>query len=205
MRTRKFLILYQISPLKCSHPPWISERAFKPLRGPEPSTGNCWTLNTAPRPRPPIEACTCVHLSHTASEIARPSQAHSQTHVETLQSQERITSWPTRYFPKSSFICWSMGNNKTNKSLSVPLPSGVPWETPCGMSCFVFQKKRASFYENIIKAMRPQPEYFAVGYYGQGFPSFLRVRNLRVVLQAIKPCLLEEGRHSSLFKTGLVC
>uniref|UniRef100_A0A8C4M8Q9 Dedicator of cytokinesis 5 n=1 Tax=Equus asinus asinus TaxID=83772 RepID=A0A8C4M8Q9_EQUAS len=35
-------------------------------------------------------------------------------------------------------------------------------------------KKRASFYENIVKAMRPQPEYFAVGYYGQGFPSFLR-------------------------------
>nr|XP_001107224.2 dedicator of cytokinesis protein 5 isoform X2 [Macaca mulatta] len=35
-------------------------------------------------------------------------------------------------------------------------------------------KKRASFYENITKAMRPQPEYFAVGYYGQGFPSFLR-------------------------------
>ncbi|XP_062366746.1 dedicator of cytokinesis protein 5 isoform X3 [Cinclus cinclus] len=35
-------------------------------------------------------------------------------------------------------------------------------------------KKRAAFYENIMKAMRPQPEYFAVGYYGQGFPSFLR-------------------------------
>uniref|UniRef100_A0A8U7P429 Dedicator of cytokinesis 5 n=1 Tax=Corvus moneduloides TaxID=1196302 RepID=A0A8U7P429_CORMO len=32
----------------------------------------------------------------------------------------------------------------------------------------------ATFYENIMKAMRPQPEYFAVGYYGQGFPSFLR-------------------------------
>lgn len=29
-----------------------------------------------------------------------------------------------------------------------------------------------------MKAMRPQPEYFAVGYYGQGFPSFLRVRIL---------------------------
>lgn len=40
----------------------------------------------------------------------------------------------------------------------------------------LFQKKRATFYENIMKAMRPQPEYFAVGYYGQGFPSFLRVR-----------------------------
>uniref|UniRef100_A0A8C4WLL0 Dedicator of cytokinesis 5 n=1 Tax=Gopherus evgoodei TaxID=1825980 RepID=A0A8C4WLL0_9SAUR len=35
-------------------------------------------------------------------------------------------------------------------------------------------KKRAMFYENIMKAMRPQPEYFAVGYYGMGFPSFLR-------------------------------
>lgn len=53
--------------------------------------------------------------------------------------------------------------------------------------CFLFQKKRALFYENIIKAMRPQPEYFAVGYYGQGFPSFLRVRKPRVVCRAIKP------------------
>uniref|UniRef100_A0A663EL85 Dedicator of cytokinesis 5 n=1 Tax=Aquila chrysaetos chrysaetos TaxID=223781 RepID=A0A663EL85_AQUCH len=40
--------------------------------------------------------------------------------------------------------------------------------------CSVLTKKRATFYENIMKAMRPQPEYFAVGYYGQGFPSFLR-------------------------------
>uniref|UniRef100_A0A8D2LI46 Dedicator of cytokinesis 5 n=1 Tax=Varanus komodoensis TaxID=61221 RepID=A0A8D2LI46_VARKO len=35
-------------------------------------------------------------------------------------------------------------------------------------------KKRATFYENIMKAMRPQPEYFAVGYFGLGFPAFLR-------------------------------
>ncbi|XP_067879106.1 dedicator of cytokinesis protein 5 isoform X2 [Heterodontus francisci] len=35
-------------------------------------------------------------------------------------------------------------------------------------------KQQAKFYENIMKAMRPLPEYFAVGYYGQGFPSFLR-------------------------------
>ena len=53
--------------------------------------------------------------------------------------------------------------------------------------------------------MRPQPEYFAVGYYGQGFPSFLRVRNLRVVLQAIKPCSPKEGGSSSLFQMDLVC
>lgn len=38
------------------------------------------------------------------------------------------------------------------------------------------QKKQAQFYENIMHTMRPQPEYFAVGYYGLGFPSFLRVR-----------------------------
>uniref|UniRef100_A0A3Q3EY62 Dedicator of cytokinesis 5 n=1 Tax=Labrus bergylta TaxID=56723 RepID=A0A3Q3EY62_9LABR len=35
-------------------------------------------------------------------------------------------------------------------------------------------KKQAKFYEHIMHAMRPQPEYFAVGYYGLGFPSFLR-------------------------------
>uniref|UniRef100_A0A671KLM9 Dedicator of cytokinesis protein 5-like n=1 Tax=Sinocyclocheilus anshuiensis TaxID=1608454 RepID=A0A671KLM9_9TELE len=36
------------------------------------------------------------------------------------------------------------------------------------------KKQQAQYYENIMHAMRPQPEYFAVGYYGQGFPSFLR-------------------------------
>ncbi|XP_062418433.1 dedicator of cytokinesis protein 5 isoform X1 [Pungitius pungitius] len=35
-------------------------------------------------------------------------------------------------------------------------------------------KKQAQFYQNIMHAMRPQPEYFAVGYYGLGFPTFLR-------------------------------
>ncbi|XP_051896734.1 dedicator of cytokinesis protein 5 isoform X1 [Pristis pectinata] len=35
-------------------------------------------------------------------------------------------------------------------------------------------KQQARFYENIMQVMRPPPEYFAVGFYGQGFPSFLR-------------------------------
>uniref|UniRef100_A0A8C7D751 Dedicator of cytokinesis 5 n=1 Tax=Oncorhynchus kisutch TaxID=8019 RepID=A0A8C7D751_ONCKI len=35
-------------------------------------------------------------------------------------------------------------------------------------------KQQAQFYENIMHAMRPQPEYFAMGYYGLGFPTFLR-------------------------------
>ncbi|MEE6479058.1 hypothetical protein FKM82_012113 [Ascaphus truei] len=38
----------------------------------------------------------------------------------------------------------------------------------------VLLKKQATFYQNIMRAMRLPPEYFAVGYYGQGFPSFLR-------------------------------
>lgn len=43
-------------------------------------------------------------------------------------------------------------------------------------SCvFFLQIQQAKFYENIMKVLRPKPDYFAVGYYGQGFPSFLRV------------------------------
>uniref|UniRef100_A0A671N157 Dedicator of cytokinesis 1 n=1 Tax=Sinocyclocheilus anshuiensis TaxID=1608454 RepID=A0A671N157_9TELE len=36
------------------------------------------------------------------------------------------------------------------------------------------KRKQAQFYENIVKVIRPKPDYFAVGYYGLGFPSFLR-------------------------------
>ncbi|XP_075699239.1 dedicator of cytokinesis protein 1 [Rhinoderma darwinii] len=35
-------------------------------------------------------------------------------------------------------------------------------------------KKQAQFFENIVKVIRPKPDYFAVGYFGQGFPTFLR-------------------------------
>ncbi|XP_046888131.1 dedicator of cytokinesis protein 1 [Hypomesus transpacificus] len=35
-------------------------------------------------------------------------------------------------------------------------------------------RKQAQFYENIVKVIRPKPDYFTVGYYGLGFPSFLR-------------------------------
>ncbi|XP_072524754.1 dedicator of cytokinesis protein 2 [Salminus brasiliensis] len=35
-------------------------------------------------------------------------------------------------------------------------------------------KQQAKFYENIMKILRPKPDYFAVGYYGCGFPQFLR-------------------------------
>uniref|UniRef100_A0A8D3DHF7 Dedicator of cytokinesis 1 n=1 Tax=Scophthalmus maximus TaxID=52904 RepID=A0A8D3DHF7_SCOMX len=42
------------------------------------------------------------------------------------------------------------------------------------LHCIPQQRKQAQFYENIVKVIRPKPDYFAVGYYGMGFPSFLR-------------------------------
>ncbi|KAM4636036.1 dedicator of cytokinesis protein 1 isoform 2-T2 [Discoglossus pictus] len=35
-------------------------------------------------------------------------------------------------------------------------------------------KKQAQFFEKIVKVIRPKPDYFAVGYFGQGFPTFVR-------------------------------
>ncbi|XP_032411020.1 LOW QUALITY PROTEIN: dedicator of cytokinesis 2 [Xiphophorus hellerii] len=35
-------------------------------------------------------------------------------------------------------------------------------------------EKQAKFYENIMKILRPKPDYFAVGFYGQGYPPFIR-------------------------------
>ncbi|KAG9490824.1 hypothetical protein GDO78_006256 [Eleutherodactylus coqui] len=43
--------------------------------------------------------------------------------------------------------------------------------------------QQANFYENIMKILRPKPDYFAVGYYGQGFPTFLRCFTVQPVLE----------------------
>uniref|UniRef100_A0A8B9EI45 Dedicator of cytokinesis 2 n=1 Tax=Anser cygnoides TaxID=8845 RepID=A0A8B9EI45_ANSCY len=43
-------------------------------------------------------------------------------------------------------------------------------------------QREAKFYEKILKVLRPSPDYFAVGYYGQGFPTFLRVSLLAAAL-----------------------
>uniref|UniRef100_A0A672S3U1 Dedicator of cytokinesis 2 n=1 Tax=Sinocyclocheilus grahami TaxID=75366 RepID=A0A672S3U1_SINGR len=50
----------------------------------------------------------------------------------------------------------------------------------CEMEVFDYEllgqklNQQAKFYENIMKILRPKPDYFAVGYYGSGFPQFLR-------------------------------
>lgn len=62
-----------------------------------------------------------------------------------------------------------------------------------------------------MKILRPKPDYFAVGYYGQGFPSFLRVslwvtqaqarsQGLDLGLSAVPLCSedLPEHRRSAL-------
>lgn len=38
-------------------------------------------------------------------------------------------------------------------------------------------KTQAKFCDNILTQLRPEPEYFRVGFYGQGFPLFVRVYN----------------------------
>ncbi|GFG33105.1 hypothetical protein Cfor_10663, partial [Coptotermes formosanus] len=40
------------------------------------------------------------------------------------------------------------------------------------LSCLL--KKMSQFYDNIMKQIRPEPEYFRVAYYGRGFPAFLQ-------------------------------
>ena len=37
------------------------------------------------------------------------------------------------------------------------------------------QQKEAEFFQKIIRDLRVEPEYFMVGYYGRGFPLFIRV------------------------------
>lgn len=38
--------------------------------------------------------------------------------------------------------------------------------------------KQAKFFQNILTQLRPEPEYFRVGFYGTGFPLFVRVSPL---------------------------
>ena len=54
-------------------------------------------------------------------------------------------------------------------------PHPVPTPAPLPL-----QQREAKFYEKILKVLRPSPDYFAVGYYGQGFPTFLRVSSSRL-------------------------
>uniref|UniRef100_A0A4W4HM40 Dedicator of cytokinesis 1 n=1 Tax=Electrophorus electricus TaxID=8005 RepID=A0A4W4HM40_ELEEL len=61
-------------------------------------------------------------------------------------------------------------------------------------------RKQAQFYESIVKVIRPKPDYFAVGYYGLGFPSFLRVSRYCEICQSCSlPVHLANSRSSLSF------
>lgn len=47
-------------------------------------------------------------------------------------------------------------------------------------------KTQAKFCDNILTQLRPEPEYFRVGFYGQGFPLFVRVFIHIIILNIIK-------------------
>lgn len=69
--------------------------------------------------------------------------------------------------------------------LSITLSWGRNWDSiPTHLLSLSVQEKQAKFYENIMKILRPKPDYFAVGYYGQGYPPFLRVCVWHVLLNS---------------------
>lgn len=44
----------------------------------------------------------------------------------------------------------------------------------------------AGFYDNILCIKRPDPEYFRIGYFGRGFPSFLQNQVTNLLDHSIK-------------------
>jgi hypothetical protein len=47
-------------------------------------------------------------------------------------------------------------------------------------------RTQARFFDNILTQLRPEPEYFRVGFYGLSFPLFVRVRCSFMFCKAFK-------------------
>uniref|UniRef100_H0WLI3 Dedicator of cytokinesis 2 n=1 Tax=Otolemur garnettii TaxID=30611 RepID=H0WLI3_OTOGA len=99
-----------------------------------------------------------------ASQVMQTGQQHPQTH---RQLKETLYEIIIGYFDKGKM--WE-------EAISLCKELAEQYE----MEVFDYELlsqnliQQAKFYENIMKILRPKPDYFAVGYYGQGFPSFLR-------------------------------
>ncbi|GAB1295927.1 Dedicator of cytokinesis protein 2 [Apodemus speciosus] len=99
-----------------------------------------------------------------ASQVMQTGQQHPQTH---RQLKETLYETIIGYFDKGKM--WE-------EAISLCKELAEQYE----MEIFDYEllsqnlTQQAKFYENIMKILRPKPDYFAVGYYGQGFPSFLR-------------------------------
>ncbi|CAH1257698.1 DOCK1 [Branchiostoma lanceolatum] len=88
----------------------------------------------------------------------------AQTH---RQLKEMLYYDIIEYFDKGKM--WEEGIR-----LCKELASQYENETFDFLNLSLILQKQAMFYDNIMKTMRPDPEYFRVGYFGQGYPSFLR-------------------------------
>uniref|UniRef100_A0A8C4M3L9 Dedicator of cytokinesis 2 n=1 Tax=Equus asinus asinus TaxID=83772 RepID=A0A8C4M3L9_EQUAS len=99
-----------------------------------------------------------------ASQVMQTGQQHPQTH---RQLKETLYETIIGYFDKGKM--WE-------EAISLCKELAEQYE----MEIFDYELlsqnliQQAKFYESIMKILRPKPDYFAVGYYGQGFPSFLR-------------------------------
>ncbi|KAB1259387.1 Dedicator of cytokinesis protein 2 [Camelus dromedarius] len=99
-----------------------------------------------------------------ASQVMQTGQQHPQTH---RQLKETLYEIIIGYFDKGKM--WE-------EAISLCKELAEQYE----MEIFDYELlsqnliQQAKFYEKIMKILRPKPDYFAVGYYGQGFPSFLR-------------------------------
>lgn len=102
-------------------------------------------------------------LNNTNTITSNRYQAKTQRELK-----ERLYKDIIDYFDKGKM--WEYGISRC-KELAVQYET----ETYDYIQLSEILEKQARFFENIIKAVvRPEPTYFRVGYFGRGFPTFLR-------------------------------
>lgn len=111
---------------------------------------------------------------HICKELAE--QYESEVFDYEMLSDILVSAWPGwggRLLVEQVRARRAVGRDRSSARLlsrggapSRPIPTPAP---------LPLQQREAKFYEKILKVLRPSPDYFAVGYYGQGFPTFLRV------------------------------
>lgn len=110
-----------------------------------------------------------LHASQMGwSSQMMPADGHHSSQME-WQRKEQLYMKSIAYFDRGK--CWEKG---------IPLCKELAdfYETRLydyGKLSHIL-RMQAGFYDHILTQLRPEPEYFRVGFYGQGFPLFLRNR-----------------------------
>jgi len=116
------------------------------------------TLNWSWELIPMTSTCTSEHSNH---------QHHRAREQPEWQLKEQLYLNIIDYFDKGK--CWEEG---------IPLIKELAnfYETKLFNynKWSILLKKQAQFLDNILTQHRPEPEYFRVGFFGLGFPCFLR-------------------------------